>query len=211
MDQLTKLAVVGTGTVLAGWIAWGVYIRRSTEQIPYEQVQTLDGVEIRRYSQTILVETTADSERTAFRRLLSYLKGANTGGDSVEMTAPVESNGDSVEMTAPVESDSDGDETHLAFYLPEAYDSETAPEPTDDAVELRVESPKTMAVRRFSWFTPDWRVARQEQKLLSTLDSAGIDPRGEPTLLRYNDPRTPPFMRRNEVAVEIPEEAVAAD
>lgn len=220
MEQFTKVAVLGAGTVLAGWIAWGVYVRRSTESVPSEQLRTVDGVEIRRYPETVFVETVAPDQRTGFRRLLSYIKGANTGdesvdtapvesenGESIEMTAPVETQtGESIEMTAPVQSDADGAGMRMAFYLPAEYDAETAPEPTDSAVALRSESPRTMAVKRFSWFTPEWRVRRQERKLLSVLESEGIEPLDDPSLLRYNDPRTPPFMRRNEVAVEIPDD-----
>jgi hypothetical protein len=31
----------------------------------------------------------------------------------------------------------------------------------------------------------------------------GIATKGRPFLMRYNDPWTPPFLRRNEVAIEI--------
>jgi hypothetical protein len=91
----------------------------------------------------------------------------------------------------------------MAFYLPAEYGPGTAPVPTDPTVRLVVEPPKTVAVRRFSWYAPERRVARQRRKLLSVLGARGIETRGEPYLLRYDDPWTPPFMRRNEVAIEV--------
>jgi hypothetical protein len=92
----------------------------------------------------------------------------------------------------------------MRFYLPASFDIETAPEPTDPEVRL-VELPsETLAVRRFSWWTTDRRVERQTARLRSDLDgTAEFRPAGEPTLLRYDPPWTPPFLRTNEVAVAV--------
>ena len=207
MGRLSRSAIVGGTTLLAGWVAWGLYSTRSAESVPYERLRTLDGVELRRYPQTVLAETTAPDQRTAFRRLFRYISGANDGDESVSMTAPVETQrGESVAMTAPVRSDSGGadDEmVQMSFYLPAEYTPDTAPEPADPEVGLLSEPSKTVAVKGFSWYAPAWRVARQERKLLSALETEGLEPQGDPTLLRYNDPWTPPFMRRNEVAIEV--------
>ena len=228
--QRRKTVFLGGAAALAGWIAWGLYSRRSTESVPYERLRTVDGVEIRRYPETVTIETTASDERTAFGRLYRYLSGVNVTGQSVSMTTPVETRGES-RPTTPVRSgavdhDGDGidaatadgadharpdatddsatdDGTRMAFYLPADYDPETAPKPIDPAVELRVEPATTVAVRPFSWVAPEWRVGRMERQLLSTLRREGIAPAGEPFLLRYDAPWTPPFMRRNEVAVAV--------
>lgn len=126
------------------------------------------------------------------------------------MTAPVETqNGTSISMTTPVrseETETDADTIRMAFYLPSEYSPETAPEPTDPDVTLITEPQKTVAVDQFSWYAPEWRVERRTRELLSTLEREGLEPVGDPYLLRYNDPWTPPFMRRNEVAVEVVEE-----
>ena len=206
MRQFTKALLAGSALFLAGWIGWGIYSARTAKPVPYERLQRLDGIELRRYPELTLVETTAPSQTTAFRRLFSYISGANTSSESISMTAPVETaGGTTIPMTAPVRSDPDGEEdaVRMAFYLPPEYGPETAPAPTDPTVELVTEPPKTLAVDRFSWYAPAWRVDRHERSLRSTLEREGIEPRGEPSLLRYNDPWTPPFMRRNEVAVEI--------
>lgn len=208
MRPLTKATLAG-GAALAGWIGWGIYSSGQAKSVPYERVRTLNGGEIRRYPQTVRVETTAPSQQTAFRRLFGYISGANRGDESVAMTAPVETRGgESVAMTAPVRSEageSDSEAVRMAFYLPAEYTPGTAPEPTESDVTLVTEPPKTVAVNQFSWYAPEWRVTRRARKLLSTLDREGIEPVGDPYLLRYNDPWTPPFMRRNEVAVEVAE------
>ena len=239
MKRRLKAALLGGAAVLAGWIAWGLYSAWSTESVAYDRLRTVDGIELRRYPETVTVETTAADERTAFQRLFRYLSGVNRTGQSVSMTAPVETRGESIPMTTPVRSGSgEGDESdegggddsaedgesvdrrdreddltadsggmRMAFYLPADYNQVTAPEPIDPAVWLRVEPETTMAVRSFSWSTPEWRVRRMERELLSTIQREGIAPVGDPVLLRYDDPWTPPFMRRNEVAVEIETDA----
>ncbi|AXR76236.1 SOUL family heme-binding protein [Natrarchaeobaculum sulfurireducens] len=207
MRLLTKAAILGSGVALAGWIGWGLYSTRGTKTVPYERLRTLDGGELRQYPQTVLVETSAPNQRIAFRRLFNYISGANQRDESIPMTAPVETQSeDSIPMTAPVRSavtNTDADSVRMAFYLPAEYSPETAPEPTEAHVSLVTEPRKAVAVDQFSWWTPEWRVARRTRKLLSTLDREGMEPQGDPYLLRYNDPWTPPFMRRNEIAVEV--------
>ncbi|MCU4719151.1 SOUL family heme-binding protein [Halapricum hydrolyticum] len=211
MERITKAVLVGASALLVGWIGWGIYSTRSVKSVPYERVRQIGDVELRRYPRTVLVETTADDQRTAFRRLFRYISGANDGDESISMTAPVETQGGtSISMTAPVRSEtaeSEADAVRMAFYLPAEYDPDTAPEPTDPGVELVVEPEQTIAVTRFSWYAPEWQVERQSRTLLAALESDGIEPLGEPTLLRYNDPWTPPFLRRNEVAVEVAAES----
>ena len=210
MRPLTKTILVGGGVIFAGWVGWGIYSTTKAKSVPYEKLRTLNGSELRRYPQTVRVETTAPNQRLAFRRLFEYISGANQGSESISMTAPVETQtGESIAMTAPVRSEaagSDAETIRMAFYLPAEYDPATAPEPTEANVTLVTEPQKTVAVDQFSWYAPEWRVTRRTQKLLSTLEREGIEPEGDPYLLRYNDPWTPPFMRRNEVAVAVVEE-----
>ena len=157
--------LVGGGVVLAGWVGWGLYSTKKAESVPYEQLRTINGAEIRRYPQTVLVETAAPTQRIAFRRLFEYISGANHGDESISMTAPVETqSGDSIAMTAPVRSaatGTDAETIRMAFYLPSEYTPETAPEPTDPAVTLVTEPQKTVAVDQFSWYAPEWRVERR--------------------------------------------------
>ncbi|MEF8855411.1 MAG: heme-binding protein [Haloarculaceae archaeon] len=237
MRVSAKAAIIAGGVLLAGWIGWGLYAGRSAKSVPYERVRTVDGVELRHYPATVLVETTAANERTAFRRLFRYISGANRGEESIAMTTPVETqsgesvstatagepenresgqtdtagesgSGESIAMTAPVRSrsvESEGNEVRMAFYLPPEYDSERAPDPTESTGTVVTEPSRTVAVDRFSWYAPRWRVSRRTRSLRSTLERNAFEPVGEPYLLRYNDPWTPPFMRRNEVALEVAE------
>jgi hypothetical protein len=200
--------------------AWNRYRQYTTEEVPYTTVARVGDVELRRYPATVLVETVAESEGEAFGRLFRYLKGANGGEDSLAMTAPVampdrgaelsmtapvevEKPGRSLSMTTPVEQDAGDDGVRMAFYLPDEYDLESAPHPTDERVHLVVVPERTLAVRQFSWRATDERVARETVRLLATLDHAAIEAVDEPFYMGYDAPFTLPFLRRNEVAVEV--------
>lgn len=213
MRSRTRLAL-GAVALLAGWMGWGWYVNNHTDRIPFEPVRSLDGVELRRYPRTVLVETTAPSTTAAFGRLFRYLSGANEppgdgadgGGQQLAMTAPVRTiggTGERVSMTAPVRTEPGAGPVTMAFYLPASYGPETAPVPTDPTVRLVIEPARTVAAKRFSWYATAGRTDQQERALLDAVVAAGLEPRGEPFLLQYNDPWTPPFMRRNEVVVEV--------
>jgi hypothetical protein len=227
-----RLGIVGAtvvGGAVAVWSGFGLLRSRSVERVEYTIERTLDDrTEIRRYPELVRVETTGSSNREAFMRLFEYLQGANESRSNVAMTAPVRTDedicdteesvsvemtspvrfnrtneSDSVSMTAPVRTDSNGDEVRMGFYLPAKYTPHTAPRPTNSAVSLAVEPPRSVATRRFSWWASDWRTNRQQSKLLETLSGVDVKPLGEPFSLGYDDPSTPPFLRTNEVAVEV--------
>ena len=218
--MVSRKPLVVAGVVLVGAAFAGRrYLQdRTTPRVDYETVARVGNVEIRRYSPTVVVETVAATENRAFRRLFDYISGENRsatevsmtapvesehGGESVAMTSPVES--ESVAMTAPVEFDRDGEGVRMAFFLPAEYDYDSAPRPTDDSVRLVERPGRTVAVYPFSWWATDGRVERRTEALRSTLADAddAFEIVGEPFLMRYEGPWVPPFLRTNEVAVEV--------
>ena len=219
MNTWLKSLLAALIGLLTAWIAWGLYITRSTPRVQFETVERIDGIELRRYPDTVLVETTAPDTGAAFWRLFKYLKGANesettvamtapvaTSGETIAMTSPVRTildDGEEVAMTAPVRTATDETGVTMAFYLPADFTAESAPVPTDERVSLVVEPERTLAVREFSWYATQRRVDAQRRRLMAALAGRDIELIESPFLLQYNDPWTPPFMRRNEVAVEI--------
>ncbi|WP_228842309.1 SOUL family heme-binding protein [Halococcus agarilyticus] len=203
----TRLGLVGAAAVggaVALWSGYSLLAARSAESVAYTVERPLDDrTEIRRYPELVRVETTGSSNREAFGRLFEYLQGANESRSDVAMIAPARTDGESIEMTSPVRTDDDGDEVRMGFYLPESYTPNTAPRPTDPAVSLAVEPPRSVAARRFSWWATDWRTSRQQSKLLETLAESDVTPVGEPFSLGYDAPGTSPFLRTNEVAVDV--------
>jgi len=148
MRTRTKALLVAAGGLFALWVARGAYAARSVPSVPYETLTQFDGVELRRYPPAVLAETTAPDQRTAFGRLFRYIDGANEAREEVAMTAPVatRSTGTEVSMTAPVRTRGDETGVTMGFYLPEEYDAESAPVPTESGVRLVVEPERTVAV-----------------------------------------------------------------
>ncbi len=145
-----RTLLFGAGGLLALWIGWGAYVSHTTERVPSETLARFDGIEVRRYPRSVLAETTAPDDGTAFRRLFRYISGANARSEDIAMTAPVTTRGESISMTAPVRTDSESDDVRMAFYLPRRT-RPTPPRhrlpPTFDSSSNRRERPRCAASR----------------------------------------------------------------
>jgi hypothetical protein len=111
-------------------------------------------------------------------------------------------------MTAPVAQEARGEaaDTYvLSFVMPSRYTLETLPEPLDPRAHLRAVPARLMAAHRYSgrWTEANYR--DQETALLKAVEVAGLRPIAAPVYARYNSPFSLPFLRRNEVLVEVAE------
>jgi hypothetical protein len=136
-----------------------------------------------------------EDENGAFSPLFRYISGENEKGEKIEMTAPV--------VTTSTEKG-----LSMAFIMPERFDIQTIPRPTSSNVEIRVVEPRTLATIRFSGYMNEGSYRDNLERLNKTLKERGILTKGEPLLMQYNDPRTPPFYRRNEIALLVANDTV---
>lgn len=190
----------------------------SYEQPGYEVLASDGDVEYRQYESYLVSETVVegiDSYRDAgtegFKRLFAYISGANRAQQKIAMTTPVTSqeaspsNSEKISMTVPVQQSQRAGGWTMSFTLPGEYDSETAPEPTDERVYIRSVPGRLMAVRQFSSRWTEKNFARQEAKLRADLEAVSLMPQGEFERAVYNAPFSLPFLRRNEVMVAVSE------
>jgi len=191
----TKAAAALGALAGLAWVGWGAYVSSTTDHIPYRTVEQAGDVDIREYPDLVVARTTAESRSAAFGKLFRYITGANRADEEMAMTAPV----------ASEETDTG---IQMRFYLPSSYTAAGAPEPLDESVTVDAEPGGMHAVMQFSWYATERRVATMRARLLGTLSEAGIERAGDPLLWQYTDPWTPPFMRRNEVAVRVDPETV---
>ena len=184
----------------------------STEQPKYSVVYQDGDVEYRQYEPYLVAETAVEQAgnyksagNEGFRRLFGYITGSNKVGAEVAMTAPVAqtSAGQKIAMTAPVQRDGTDAGSRVAFMLPSQYTMETAPVPTDPRVRIRQVPGRLMAVVRYSgrWTAKNFEA--KKQLLRSELAGQEVVPVSAIQSALYDPPYTPPFMRRNEVMVEV--------
>jgi SOUL heme-binding protein len=176
------------------------------EEPDYEVIRQLGNVELRRYAPYVVAEVVLDASpdaagNQAFPILAGYIFGKNKGEKKFEMTAPVTQSAVPVrmEMTAPVTQAAVPGGMRVQFVLPKGVTLESAPEPLDPRVRLRLVPAGQWAAIRYSG---TWSQANYEEHLAllkAALDRAGVATQGEPVLARYNAPFTPWFLRRNEV------------
>ena len=188
----------------------GVY-----EQPPYTVREDLgEGLEIRDYGPRVAVEATvaAPDDRAAagaaFNLLFAYITGANEGSRLVAMTAPVRQAATPalIAMTAPVQTDSradaDGKVIAMRFFLPSAV-AESPPRPLDPRVRIVTAPPATTAALRFSGAFDDAARMLRERELLDRLAGTKWRTTGKPYVFAYDPPFTIPFLRRNEIAIDV--------
>ena len=165
-------------------------IGHATEEPAYETAGQIDNVELRDYAHTIQARTAMisdDSSSSSFRRLANYIFGGNDREQTIAMTAPVET-----------QTKTDG---YMAFTLPSEYTMDQLPAPDDQRVSLHDVPARRIAVLAFGGWATDGRVQDKSRELLEVLRANQVPILGEPFLNQYNPPWTPPWNRRNEVAV----------
>ncbi len=194
---------------LAGCSVFGV---NTVEEARY-QLRSADGdFEIRDYAPLVTVETVVQSDwdnagSQAFQRLFRYISGDNVSATEIAMTAPViaaeESAGERIEMTTPVLQQASESGWRYQFVLPASYTIDTAPQPLDELVALREEPARTVAALRFSGLVNEQDIRQQTARLQQWIGERGLSAAAPPRWAGYNPPWTLPFLRRNEILIEL--------
>lgn len=178
----------------------------------YTVLDRRDGYEIRQYGGHLLAETEIrgpykESLNQGFRILFDFISGNNEGKIPIEMTAPVlqeaKPGPQKIDMTAPVLTESRDDRHLIAFIMPEKYTAQTLPRPKDARVTIREIPPRKAAVLTYSWYATDERVRKETDRLRSLLERDGARPTSSFRSAQYNPPWTLPFLRRNEIMVDL--------
>ena len=167
------------------------------EEPKYELLDKDGDFEIRHYSSVIQATTVMNSSSDSsqgFKTLAGFIFGDNENQESISMTAPVQ---ESLYVSEPV----------MAFTMPRRFTQDTLPSPLNENVEIEVVPERTVAVIRFSGWASDRKVDRMKNRLEEFLKQKNLIGRGDWLLNQYNPPWTLPFMRRNEVWVELTQES----
>ena len=206
--MIIRMLSIISGLAIIGFVLWGPIVS-NVEQTKYKVVESHDTIEIRDYDAMIVAETEVAGSRDeaisqGFRQIADYIFGNNVSQQKVAMTAPVmQGQSEKVAMTAPVTQQSDDGLWKVRFVMPEAYKIETLPKPKNAAVKLKEIPEKRFAVIRFSGLAGEKSLKERTTELQSFIKSKNLHPVSSPTYAFFNPPWTLPFLRRNEVMIEI--------
>ena len=190
-----------------------IFGKIDVECMPYTVLRSLPRYEIRSYPTVVVAETVVGSngvENNSFRKLARYIgvfgKPENSGAQKIAMTGPVLSKEPQpIAMTAPVLSGGSSNVGSMAFVLPKELTLTTAPKPISPDVRLREIPARVCAVMQFTWNVREEGAKNMAKDFITELRKDGLKTRGEWSLARFNPPFTIPFLRTNEIIVELDE------
>ena len=215
ITDVTRVCYTGTGVTLfllaSGCSIVGI---SGVEEAAYTVVVADDDFEIRDYEPMTIVETTVDGEfdnagNEAFRRLFAYISGDNVANSKIAMTAPViadpagTNSGQDIAMTTPVLREYNRKGWRYMFVLPADFSLQTAPTPLDENVRLAEIPGKKVAVIRYSGFWSEESMLEKTSELNGWIAENALTSASEPRWAGYNPPWTIPFLRRNEVMIDV--------
>lgn len=201
-------AIAALGAVLAGPLMSRV------EQPKYHVIETAGRLQIRDYPPMVVAEVALPGPREAaleqgFKLIAGYIFGKNSTASKVAMTAPVIQqaeagrSGEKIAMTAPVVQQADGALWRVRFVMPAGDTIASLPKPDDARVKLLALPVRRFAVIRFSGLAGSRSLRKHTAQLRAFVRAQHLQPVGAPMDAYYNPPWTLPFLRRNEVMLEV--------
>ncbi|HET7546022.1 MAG TPA: heme-binding protein [Polyangiaceae bacterium] len=194
-----QLGLTILGSSVAAMLARWQLSRWFSEKPRYE-VESLQGdFEVRQYAPRIQAETVLNaapwkqSLKEGFDRLAKYVFGDNSRRTKIPMTTPV-----LVTVGA-----TDRATRTVAFKMPDSEPFETLPAPNDRQITLRRIPARRVAALCYSGPSNEQIPAEKRKELLTRVRAAGLLPIGEVTFAGFDAPWTLPWLRHNEVQVEL--------
>ena len=200
---IAVVAVAALGAAVLG------SMMSKVEEPKYKVVEKDGDIEFRDYAPMIVAEAEVSGDQNkalgeGFRVIADYIFGNNASSQKVAMTAPVtQQRSEKIAMTAPVTQQSEGGSGRVRFVMPAGYTLQTLPKPNNPAVTLKEIGSKRFVAIRFSGFAGAGNLARHAAELNTFVSTRHLKTLAAPTYAFYDPPWTLPFLRRNEVMVEI--------
>ncbi len=204
------LSIITVLVIVVGLILWGPIVS-NVEQPGYQVLLSEGKIEVRKYNPMIVAEVFVKGDRKdainqGFRLLADYIFGNNINNGNISMTAPVtQQQSQKIAMTAPVSQHSKGNGWAVQFIMPSEYSMDTLPKPINEEVILKTVPSRTFVVYQFSGLNTNENILLHENKLKAYLSTKDMKVLSAPVYAFYNPPWTLPFLRRNEVLIEIEE------
>ena len=154
-------------------------------------------IEIRYYDSMILAEVKVDGDRKeairdGFRVIADYIFGNNSSSQKIAMTAPVQQ-----------QKAKDG--WRVSFVMPSEHSLTSLPKPSRDNLWVREIPSAKYVVIRFSGTSTQANLKKHEAVLLDYVTAHRLKVLGSIKYAFYNPPWTLPFLRRNELMLQLVE------
>jgi len=186
----------------------------ATEEPKFSLLEKDHSFELRLYESKIIAEVEVDGDMSAasrkgFRQIADFIFGNNTAqsgkSEKISMTAPVaiKPASEKIAMTAPVGVQQSEKGWKVSFVMPSQYTLETLPKPNNPQISIKQLPAKKFALIRFSGLVDEEKMQAKSAELNQWITMKKLNPVGIPELARYNPPWTLPFLRRNELMVEV--------
>ncbi|RZA13242.1 MAG: hypothetical protein EOP10_30095 [Proteobacteria bacterium] len=189
----------------------GVLGIRLEEEPTFKVLEEDGSIEVRSYEPTVIARTIVKGSRSeamdeGFDRLAAYIFGENHSETKIDMTNPVfegPSHRTPLTGTGKHSDDSSHSEYAIAFCLPKGMSIADVPDPNDERITVAEMPIRMMAVLRFSGTSSEENIQEAEAELKEWVRASLYEPLSEPIFAQYDQPFTVPFLRRNEVQIEI--------
>ncbi len=191
-----KTFLIITSIIIVVFLATQIYfIMAKTETQPYQVIKTEKDFEIRKYAQATMATVTMDAKSykelssTGFRKLASFIFGANKDQKNIA-------------MTSPVHMDINNSESSMSFVMPSEYNRENLPKPDNSEIKIETTAEEYVAAIQFGGYANDEDIKKYGDELESHLKLSGIEYFGKFRILGYNAPHQV-LDRKNEIIVSI--------
>ena len=185
----------------------------ATEEPQFSVLEKTPPFELRSYAPMILAEVKVEGDLEeasgqGFRLIAAYIFGQNQVSEKIAMTTPVAIEGQApksakIAMTTPVSIESNAGQWIVSFVMPAEYTMESLPKPLNSKVQLRQIPAVKRAVISFTGLYNANKVAERTMELEEWMRTKNLPAASAPKFARYNPPWTLPFMRRNEIMIDV--------
>ena len=186
----------------------------SIEEPKFTLLEKEQSFELRAYQPKLIAEVLVDGDMSessskGFELIADFNFGNNTTqsgkSEKISMTAPVavKPSTEKISMTAPVGLQQSKKGWRVYFVMPSQYTPQTLPKPNNPQVTIKLLPAQKFAVVRFSGLVGEEKMNRKLAELNQWIKRKNFKALSNPELARYNPPWTLPFLRRNELMVEV--------
>jgi hypothetical protein len=161
------------------------------ESPEYQVVKKIDDFELRLYTtfHTVSIQESSLGGYSGFGYLFNYISGNNNKSTKMK-------------MTVPVINDLNANEQSMEFVIPKIHEKDI-PQPVDSKMKIKEYPSQHVLVYLFSGLINQDKLVSIMEKMKQILLTLKMSQVGTPKIARYNGPYSLPFLRHNEVWINV--------